>query len=88
MKHQRIILVIVGLFVTITSAYSIFVGKPEIGSGSTKPPCSNVATGRTSLQFTSIDLRYDLTDQANHQMEKPCVRNPRSPSAVDPRKQV
>ena len=67
MKHQRIILVIVGLFVTITSAYSIFVGKPEIGSGSTKPPCSNVATGRTSLQFTSIDLRYDLTDPANHQ---------------------
>lgn len=67
MKYQRIILVTVGLFATITCVYSMFVGKQSMESGSTKPPCSNVATGRTSLQFTSIDLRYDLTDQANHQ---------------------
>ena len=67
MKYQRIILVTVGLFATITCVYSMFVGKQSMESGSTKPPCSNVAPETMNLQFTSVDLKYDLTDQAIHQ---------------------
>ena len=32
--------------------------------------------------------QWDATKQRARGMEKPCVRDPRSPSAVDPRKQV
>lgn len=67
MKYQRIILVTVGLFATITCVYSMFIGKQSMESGSTKPPCSNVAPETMNLQFTSVDLKYDLTDQASHQ---------------------
>ena len=45
----------------------MFVGKQSMESGSTKPPCSNVAPETMNLQFTSVDLKYDLTDQAIHQ---------------------
>ena len=31
---------------------------------------------------------HNMLTSINHPMEKPCVRDPRSPSAVDPRKQV
>ena len=35
-----------------------------------------------------IVKRYNGKFNAYQRMEKPCVRDPRSPSAVDPRKQV
>ena len=61
------ILIILGLFSALTYAYSAFVGKSNVAPGITKQPCDQMFPGTMNLQFSSVNLKYDLTDQPSHE---------------------
>ena len=54
----------------------------SVGLGNTYKNGSRCVRIRVTYAGDRIDLHTKLS------VEKPCVRDPRSPSAVDPRKQV
>ena len=61
--------------------YNLF---PKLPSGLQEVVEEMTAAEHLCPFIESDPLEYDMPDP----VEKPCVRDPRSPSAVDPRKQV